>query len=56
MSIQDKDVLQRLWQACSILPPAKQEFLLGYAEGVIASTQPAAAAPQLPPPDPAPSA
>ena len=41
MSIQEKDILQRLWNAFIILPPAKQEFLLGYAEGVIASTQPA---------------
>lgn len=53
MSVQDKDVLQRLWKACSILPPAKQEFLLGYAEGVIAST---AAAPPPQPPEPAPNA
>lgn len=49
MSVQDKDILQRLWQACIILPPEKQEFLLGYAEGVIASTQPAAE-PQEPTP------
>lgn len=46
MSVQDKDILLRLWQAWVILPPAKQEYLLGYAEGVIASTQPA------PPPQP----
>ena len=45
MSVQEKNVLQRLWQACCVLPPDKQEFLLGYAEGVIASTQPVAAAP-----------
>lgn len=53
MSKKEQDLLQKLWDACSVLPKEKQEFLIGYAEGVIAGTQPAAT-PQLP--EPAPSA
>lgn len=48
MSIKEQDILQKLWDACSILPPGKQEFLLGYAEGVIASNQAAQKEPEIP--------
>lgn len=39
MTEREKEALQRIWQACSILPSEKMEFLIGYAEGVIASAQ-----------------
>ncbi len=38
MTEQEKKALQRIWQACRILPSEKMEFLLGYAEGVIAGS------------------
>lgn len=36
MSTEDKKVIQSIAQAVNVLPDNKREFILGYAEGVIA--------------------
>ena len=36
MSERDKEILSKLAAACEVLPEGKREFLIGYAEGVVA--------------------
>ena len=42
MSAEDKKVIQSIAQAIAVLPDDKREFILGYAEGVIAMAAAAA--------------
>ncbi|MCI8843838.1 MAG: hypothetical protein HFF08_06990 [Oscillospiraceae bacterium] len=36
MEIQEREFAQRLARAASVLPDRKREYILGYAEGVLA--------------------
>ena len=42
MEIQEREFAQRLARAASVLPDRKREYILGYAEGVLAQRRPAA--------------
>lgn len=39
MSTEDKTIAQTLAEALKILPAGKREYLLGYAEGVVAMAE-----------------
>ena len=39
MSIEEKEIIRNVMAAVSILPDAKREYILGYAEGVIAMAE-----------------
>ena len=46
MSVEEKQVIQTITEAVNVLPPDKRDYLLGYADGVLAMSENRAAAEQ----------